>query len=136
VEEGGAIEFTADSFTENVNTIQAVEDINVKFKVTDITTGTPLTRSWKVMMYIDAGITPTRITLQPDQQYVSVGNDSNEKEGGVTVIDTMNLKVIAKIPTGWTTPHRDQQRQSLCRCLEQRKWNRFSYRHTQTGKTQ
>ena len=207
VEQGVAIEFTADPLTQNVNTIRAAEDVNVKFKITDTTTGTPVkglglsawislhdgnkatepaqcrekiqsylsgsmrarpdvdlnsyyllalnksadisvidpllgfggsklltlvmmkspgedwlltrdgeklfvtlplinqvavidTRSWKVTTYIDAGTTPTRITVQPDQQYVWVGNDSNEKEGGVTVIDTTNLKVAAKIPTG------------------------------------
>ena len=207
VEQGIAIEFTADPLNQNVNAIRAAEDVNVKFKVTDTTTGTPVkglglsawislrdgekaldpaqchekiqsyltgsmrarpdvdlnsyyilalnkspdisvidpllgfggsklltlvmmkspgedwvltrdgeklfvtlplinqvavidTRGWKVMTYIDAGTTPTRITVQPDQQYMWVGNDSKEKESGVTVIDTTNLKVAAKIPTG------------------------------------
>jgi YVTN family beta-propeller protein len=207
VEQGIAIEFTADPLNQNVNAIRAAEDVNVRFKVTDTTTGTPVkglglsawislrdgektldpaqchekiqsyltgsmrarpdvdlnsyyilalnkspdisvidpllgfggsklltlvmmkspgedwvltrdgeklfvtlplinqvavidTRGWKVMTYIDAGTTPTRITVQPDQQYLWVGNDSNEKESGVTVIDTANLKVAAKIPTG------------------------------------
>ena len=42
VEQGIAIEFTADPLTQNVNSIRAAEDINVKFKVTDTTTGTPV----------------------------------------------------------------------------------------------
>ena len=58
------------------------------------------TRSWKVTNYIDAGIKPTRITVQPDQQYLWVANEGDEKDGGVTVIDPTNLKVAAKISTG------------------------------------
>src|SRR5215216_2229387 len=58
------------------------------------------TQSWKVTTYLEAGTTPSRITVQPDQQYLWVGNDSNEKEGGVTVIDMANLKIATKIPTG------------------------------------
>jgi len=58
------------------------------------------TRSWQVETYIDTGIKPARITAQPDQQYLWVGNDDSEKEGGVTVIDVTNLKVAAKISTG------------------------------------
>lgn len=57
-------------------------------------------RSWIVDTYLDAGMTPMRITVQPDQQYVWVANDGNEKDGGVTVIETATLKVAAKIPTG------------------------------------
>jgi len=53
------------------------------------------TRSWKVASYIDTGVKPTRINLQPDQKYVWVAH-----EGGVTVIDTGTLKVAAQIPTG------------------------------------
>lgn len=52
-------------------------------------------RSWVVDTYIDTGVTPMRITAQPDQQYVWVANDT-----GVTVIETATLKVAAKIPTG------------------------------------
>src|SRR5215204_5000029 len=58
------------------------------------------TRSWKVISYIDAGTHPTRITTQPDGHYVWVTNDSNDKEGGVTLIDPSTLKVAAKIATG------------------------------------
>ena len=59
------------------------------------------TRSWHVASYIDTGIKPTSITLQPDQKYFWVGNDGNKGEaGGVTVIDTSTLKVAAQISTG------------------------------------
>ena len=205
VEQGIAIEFTAEPLARNVNSIRAAEDVNVKFTVTDTTTGTPVkglglsawismregttepvkcrekiqsyltgsmrarpdvdlnsyyilalnkspdisvidpllgfggsklltlvmmkspgedwlltrdgellfvtlpainqvavitTRSWKVINYIDAGTTPTRITMQPDQHYLWIANDGNEKDGGVTVIDPATLKVAAKIATG------------------------------------
>ena len=202
VEQGIAIEFTAEPVVQTANAIRAAEDVNVKFKVTDTTTGTPVkglglsawismrptdkttepaqcrekiqsyltgslrtrpdvdlnsyyvlalnksadisvidpllgfggsklltlvmlkspgedwlltpdgeklfvtlplinqvavveTRSWKVTNYIDTGLKPTRIVMQPDQHYVWVAND-----GGVTVIDPANLKVAATIPTG------------------------------------
>jgi len=207
VEQGIAIEFTAEPLVQNVNSIRAAEDVNVRFTVTDTTTGTPVkglglsawismregnkasepvqchekiqsylsgsmraradvdlnsyyilslnktpdisvidpllgfggsklltlvmlkspgedwlltrdgellfvtlpainqvavitTRNWKVLDYIDAGTSPTRITMQPDQHYIWVTNDGNEKEGGVTVIDPATLKVAAKIATG------------------------------------
>ena len=207
VEQGIAIEFTADPLSQKATNIKAGEDINVKFKVTDTTTGTPVkglglsawiskrppdkatevaqcrekiqsyltgslrsrpdvdlnsyyvlamnksadisvidpllgyggsklltlvmlkspgedwflsrdgeklfvtlplinqvavvdTRSWKVTNYIDAGVKPTRITVQPDQQYLWVANEGDQKNGGVTVIDPVNLKVVANLPTG------------------------------------
>ena len=202
VEQGIAIEFTVEPLAQNAANIRAAEDVNVKFKVTDTTTGTPVkglglsawiskssnekliepsqcrekiqsyltgslrtrpdvdlnsyyvlalnksadisvidpllgfggsklltlvmlrspgedwvlthdgeklfvtlpsinnvavinTRNWIVETYIDTGIKPARIMVQPDQQYVWVAN-----EGGVTVIDRANLKVAAKILTG------------------------------------
>ncbi|HEX7331857.1 MAG TPA: cytochrome D1 domain-containing protein [Pyrinomonadaceae bacterium] len=202
VEQGIAIEFTAEPVVQNAKTIRAAEDVNVKFKVTDTTTGTPVkglglsawismrppdkttepaqcrekiqsyltgslrtrpevdlnsyyvlalnksadisvidpllgfggsklltlvmlkspgedwlltpdgeklfvtlplinqvavveTHSWKVTNYIDTGLKPTRIVMQPDQHYVWVANDS-----GITVIDPASLKVAATIPTG------------------------------------
>jgi YVTN family beta-propeller protein len=205
VEQGIAIEFTAEPLVQNAKSIRAAEDVNVRFKVTDTTTGTPVkglglsawismregdkqpepaqchdkiqsyltgsmrarpdvdlnsyyllalnksadisvidpllgyggsklltlvmmkspgedwvltrdgellfvtlpaidqvavinTRSWKVLNYIDVGTKPTRIIVQPDQQYVWVANDG-DKDGGVTVIDIANLKVAAKIST-------------------------------------
>jgi len=207
VEQGIAIEFTADPLARKTNTIRAAEDVNIKFKVTDTTTGTPVkglglsawismrpidkatepaqcrekiqsyltgslrtrpdvdlnsyyvlalnkspdisvidpllgfggsklltlvmmkspgedwlltrageklfvtlplinqiavidTRSWKVTNYIDAGIKPTRIIVQPDQQYLWVANEGGEKDGGVTVIDPTSLQMTAKIATG------------------------------------
>ena len=205
VEQGIAIEFTAEPLTPKVTTIRAAEDVSVKFKVTDTTTGTPVkglglsawislrpadkasepaqcrekiqsyltgslrtrpdvdlnsyyvlalnkspdisvidpllgyggsklltlvmmrspgedwllsrdgeklfvtlplvnqvavidTRSWKVTNYIDVGPRPARIAIQPDQQYLWVANDGSD--GGVTIIDPVNLKVAAKIATG------------------------------------
>ncbi len=207
VEQGIAIEFTVEPLDKNATAIKAAQDVNVKFKVTDTTTGTPVkglglsawiskgldekltdpgqcrekiqsyltgslrarpdvdlnsyyvlalnksadisvidpllgfggsklmtlimlkspgedwlltrdgeklfvtlplinqvalinTRSWIVETYIDAGVKPVRITMQPDQQYVWVANDGKEKEGGVTVIETTTGKVVATIPTG------------------------------------
>ena len=207
VEQGIAIEFTVEPLAQHANTIRAAEDVSVKFKVTDTTTGTPVkglglsawiskgpnekliepaecrekiqsyltgslrarpdvdlnsyyvlalnkspdisvidpllgfggsklltlvmlkspgedwlltrdgeklfvtlpstnqvalinTRNWVVETYIDAGIKPTRITVQPDQQYVWVANDGNEKEGGVTIIDASTAKVAARILSG------------------------------------
>jgi hypothetical protein len=41
VEQGVAIEFTAEPLVQNVNSIRAAEDVNVRFTVTDTTTGTP-----------------------------------------------------------------------------------------------
>src|SRR5678810_76471 len=42
VEQGIAIEFTAEPLVQNVNSIRAAEDVNVRFKITDTTTGTPV----------------------------------------------------------------------------------------------
>ena len=59
------------------------------------------TRSWKVTTYIDTGVKPTRITLQPDQKYVWVSHEGGQPAAsGVTVIDTGTLKVAAQFPTG------------------------------------
>jgi YVTN family beta-propeller protein len=59
------------------------------------------TRRWTVDTYIDTGIKPTLLNLQPDQKYLWVANDGNDAEpSGVTVIDTVTLKVAAQIPTG------------------------------------
>jgi YVTN family beta-propeller protein len=63
------------------------------------------TRTWKVLTYIDTGIKPKDIALQPDQHYLWVGNDGDKPEAGsVTVIDTATLKVAAQISTG-AGPH-------------------------------
>jgi YVTN family beta-propeller protein len=59
------------------------------------------TRSWKITTYIDTGVKPTSITLQPDQKYVWIGHEGNQAAAsGVTVIDTGTLKVAAQFPTG------------------------------------
>src|SRR6185437_3401033 len=59
------------------------------------------TRTWTVETYIDTGIKPTRLNLQPDQKYLWVANDGNAADpSGVTVIDTVTLKAAAQIPTG------------------------------------
>jgi len=59
------------------------------------------TRTWTVANYIDTGVKPTRITLQPDQKYLWVANDGNNGDtSGVTVIDAVTLKVAAQISTG------------------------------------
>jgi YVTN family beta-propeller protein len=59
------------------------------------------TRSWVVQTYIDTGVKPTSITLQPDQKYVWVSHEGNQPSAsGVTVIDTDTLKVAAQFPTG------------------------------------
>jgi YVTN family beta-propeller protein len=59
------------------------------------------TRSWKISSYIDTGVKPTTIALQPDQKYVWIGHEGSQPSAsGVTVIDTETLKVAAQIPTG------------------------------------
>src|ERR1044071_9584691 len=42
VQQGIAIEFTAEPLVQNVDSIRAAEDVNVRFAVTDTTTGTPV----------------------------------------------------------------------------------------------
>ena len=42
VEQGIAIEFTVEPLVQNAKTIRAADDVNVQFKVTDTTTGTPV----------------------------------------------------------------------------------------------
>jgi DNA-binding beta-propeller fold protein YncE len=213
VEQGVAIEFTAEPLVQDINSIRAAEDVNVRFTVTDTTTGTPVkglglsawismregdkptetaqcrdkirsyltgsmgarpdvdlnsyyilslnksadisvidpllgfggsklltlvmlkspgedwlltrdgeklfvtlpainqvalvnTLSWTVETYIDAGTKPTRITVQPDQQYVWVSNDnrfafvSNSESGNVSVIDIRKLEKLRDVKVG------------------------------------
>ena len=58
-------------------------------------------RNWKVVNYVDTGVKPTSIALQPDQKYLWVGNDGDKGEAsGVTVIDAATQKVAAQISTG------------------------------------
>lgn len=53
------------------------------------------TTSWKMEAKIDVGFRPGRISLQPDEKYLWVGN-----EGGVSVIDADQLKPLKQIATG------------------------------------
>ena len=57
------------------------------------------TNTWKIVANLDAGTTPQRVRLQPDERYLWVANDGAE-QSGVTVIDTTTLKVVARIATG------------------------------------
>lgn len=57
--------------------------------------------TWKPLANIDAGMKPTRVALQHDGRYLWIGNGgAEEKDGGVTVIDTVTLKVAAQLSTG------------------------------------
>ena len=57
--------------------------------------------TWKVIANLEAGIKPTRVALQKDGRYLWIGNDgASEKESGVTVIDTVALRVVAQLSTG------------------------------------
>lgn len=59
------------------------------------------TLNWKVISNLDAGVKPTRVALQRDDRYLWVGNDAvEEKDSGVTVIDTATLKTVAQLRTG------------------------------------
>ncbi len=59
------------------------------------------TATWKVTENIDVGMKPTRIALQGDGKYVWVGSNAlDTADSGVTVIDTVSLKVAARIQTG------------------------------------
>lgn len=54
-----------------------------------------------VAQHIDGGINPKRISFQPDQASVWVGNDSDRKaQSGVTIIDPETLQTVTFIPTG------------------------------------
>ncbi|HZW37481.1 MAG: YncE family protein [Deltaproteobacteria bacterium] len=59
------------------------------------------TDSFRVAKDIEAGSRPVRTALQPDGKYLWVGNDAGTAgESGLTVIDTGDRKVAARIPTG------------------------------------
>jgi YVTN family beta-propeller protein len=60
------------------------------------------TATWRSVLEVEAGPNPLRLSLQPDEKYLWVGNDAEgiDAQGGVTVIDTSQDKVIARIPTG------------------------------------
>ncbi|HEX6045821.1 MAG TPA: cytochrome D1 domain-containing protein [Pyrinomonadaceae bacterium] len=57
--------------------------------------------SWKVIANVDAGSKPTRVRLQHDGRYLWIGNDGATPEtSGVTVLDTVSNKVVARLKTG------------------------------------
>ena len=64
VEQGIAIEFTVEPLAQNANTIRAAEDVNVKFKVTDTTTGTPV-KGLGLSAWISKG--PNEKSIEPAQ---------------------------------------------------------------------
>jgi DNA-binding beta-propeller fold protein YncE len=60
-------------------------------------------RLWKLITNLNLEGHPTRISLQPDEQYlwVAYGTSSNEpRSSGVAVISVSDMKVAARIPTG------------------------------------
>ncbi|MEM7426145.1 MAG: YncE family protein [Pseudomonadota bacterium] len=59
------------------------------------------TPNWSVRRNIDAGPSPRRVALQPDEAFlwVSVAEDDPEKSG-VSVVRTRDLTIAARIPTG------------------------------------
>lgn len=60
-------------------------------------------RTWKVLTNLSLEGRPTRIALQPDEQYlwVAYGTSSNEPgSSGVAVIAAADMKIVARIPTG------------------------------------
>ena len=59
------------------------------------------TEAFKVIDEVVAGENPTRTELQGDERYLWVGNNARDAENsGVTVIDAVDLKQLAFIPTG------------------------------------
>ncbi len=57
--------------------------------------------TFKVTGGIAAGAEPMRLALQPDGRRLWVGDDARAAgKGGVTVIDTESMTVVASIPTG------------------------------------
>ena len=64
VEQGIAIEFTADPMAQKATTLRAAEDVNIQFKVTDTTTGTPVKglglSAWISMRPIDKATEPAQ----------------------------------------------------------------------------
>lgn len=57
--------------------------------------------TWKVITNVDAGVKPMRVALQHDGRYLWIGNDGpDETTSGITVFDTVALKVVAHIGTG------------------------------------
>ncbi len=65
------------------------------------------TASWKVFKTLKVGPFPSRLALQPDQQYLWVANEvrtMERVESGVTVVTRRDLEIVARINTGYG-PH-------------------------------
>jgi YVTN family beta-propeller protein len=61
------------------------------------------TSAWEVRRYVPGGVSPDRIAIQPDGQYLWVaGGGAGERaaDSGVTVLDRATLEVAARIRTG------------------------------------
>jgi len=59
------------------------------------------TEAFEVVAEVEAGEQPTRAELQADGRYLWVGNNGRKSEdSGVSVIDAVELKPVAFIPTG------------------------------------
>ncbi|HEY0080711.1 MAG TPA: cytochrome D1 domain-containing protein [Pyrinomonadaceae bacterium] len=60
------------------------------------------TEAWKVVANVDTGARPTRVSLQPDEKYLWVGYEglTEAETSGASVIDALELKKVADIPTG------------------------------------
>ena len=59
------------------------------------------TETFKVVKEIDAGKNPVRAELQGDERYLWIGNNATRAENsGVTIIDAVEHKQLAFIPTG------------------------------------
>ena len=57
--------------------------------------------AFRVIRNVDAGENPVRVALQPDGEFLWVGNDGKyEQEGGVTVIRAATFEVVGSISTG------------------------------------
>ncbi|WP_045226355.1 hypothetical protein [Methyloterricola oryzae] len=58
------------------------------------------TATWKVAGSLAAGSAPRQLVWQPDRPVLWVANDTEDKSGGVTVLDPAAGKVLARYATG------------------------------------
>jgi YVTN family beta-propeller protein len=105
VEQGIAIEFSAEPLAPNAKTIRAAEEVNVKFKVTDTTTGTPVKglglSAWINMRPKDKATEPAQcrekiqsyltgsLRLRPDVDLNSYYVLALNKSADISVIDPL-----------------------------------------------
>ncbi len=96
------------------------------------------TRSWKVVNYIDTGVKPTSIALQPDQKYLWVGNDGETAKRAASRLSMpAQLKVAAQISTGAGRHEIVISNDNQFRFyLESRERNSFGDRRCETGESQ